>query len=192
MKVIGILVGDGKEVDYLVSELPMIKKVWYFVGATFNYKTGEATLFQEGVVNRYNSLLGKVVPYDYRSHTKTTFRFKQVNDPQTPFIIAGAIDDHELRGKFVSGTYAGKIDRHGVCNKVLSKEELDKMKKDKNEKLENKARGVSEEVAKRRKAMETLAPKMHHEGSPNKMHDGKKFEDEGFMDSHFKSGKPRK
>ena len=122
-----LVVGDGKEVDYLVSELPLVKKVWYFVGATFNYKTGEATLYQEGVVNRYNSLLGKVVPYDYRSHTKTTFRFKQVNDPQTPFIIAGAIDDHELRGKFVSGTYAGKIDRHGVYNKVLSKEELDKI-----------------------------------------------------------------
>ena len=122
-----LVVGDGKEVDYLVSELPLVKKVWYFVGATFNYKTGEATLYQEGVVNRYNSLLGKVVPYDYRSHTKTTCRFKQVNDPQTPFIIAGAIDDHEIRGKFVSGTYAGKIDRHGVCNKVLSKEELDKI-----------------------------------------------------------------
>ena len=122
-----LVVGNGKEVDYLYSELPLVKKVWYFVGATFNYKTGEATLYQEGVVNRYNSLLGKVVPYDYRSHTKTTFRFKQVNDPQTPFIIAGAIDDHQLRGKFVSGTYAGKIDRHGVCNKVLSKEELDKI-----------------------------------------------------------------
>ena len=122
-----LVVGNGKEVDYLYSELPLVKKVWYFVGATFNYKTGEATLYQEGVVNRYNSLLGKVVPYDYRSHTKPTFRFKQVNDPQTPFIIAGAIDDHELRGKFVSGTYAGKIDRHGVCNKVLSKEELDKI-----------------------------------------------------------------
>ena len=122
-----LVVGNGKEVDYLYSELPLVKKVWYFVGATFNYKTGEATLYQEGFVNRYNSLLGKVVPYDYRSHTKTTFRFKQVNDPQTPFIIAGAIDDHELRGKFVSGTYAGKIDRHGVCNKVLSKEELDKI-----------------------------------------------------------------
>ena len=122
-----LVVGNGKEVDYLYSELPLVKKVWYFVGATFNYKTGEATLYQEGVVNRYNSLLGKVVPYDYRSHTKTTCRFKQVNDPQTPFIIAGAIDDHEIRGKFVSGTYAGKIDRHGVYNKVLSKEELDKI-----------------------------------------------------------------
>ena len=100
----------------------MVKKIWYFVAATFNYKTKEATLYQEGVVNRYNSLLGKVVPYDYRSHTKTTFRFKQKNNPKTPFIVAGAIDNHELRGDFVSGTFAGKVDRHGVCNKVLSKE----------------------------------------------------------------------
>ncbi|GIS66371.1 MAG: hypothetical protein CM1200mP5_1550 [Candidatus Pelagibacterales bacterium] len=48
----------------------MIKKFWYFVAATFNYKTGDATLYQEGVLTRYNSLLGKVVPYDYRSQQK--------------------------------------------------------------------------------------------------------------------------
>ena len=29
-------------------------------------------------------------------------------------------------------------------------------------------------------------------GSPLKKHDGKKFEDEGFMDSHYKTGSPRK
>ena len=122
-----LVVGDGKEVDYLVSELPIVKKVWYFVAATFNYKTGEATLHQKGVLTRYNSLLGKVVPYDYRSHTKTTFRFKQKNNPKAPFIVSGADDLHELRGNFISGTYAGKVDRHGVCNRVLSKEELDKV-----------------------------------------------------------------
>ena len=33
-----------------------------------------------------------------------------------------------MRGDLVSGTFAGKVDRHGVCNKVLSKDELDKMK----------------------------------------------------------------
>ncbi len=41
-------------------------------------------------------------------------------------------------------------------------------------------------------SMGSSPAKMHHEGSPAKMHDGKKFEDKGFMDSHFKSGKPRK
>jgi len=29
-------------------------------------------------------------------------------------------------------------------------------------------------------------------GSPLKKHDGKEFEDEGFMDSHYKTGSPRK
>ena len=30
-----------------------------------------------------------------------------------------------------------------------------------------------------------------HEGSPMSKHDGKKFGDDGFMDTHFQSGKPR-
>ena len=34
------------------------------------------------------------------------------------------------------------------------------------------------------------AMKMGH--SPMEKHDGKKFEDKGFMDSHFPSGAPRK
>ncbi len=88
-------VGDGKEIDYLASELPIVKKVWYFIAATFNPKTGEATLYQEGVLNRYNSLLGKVVPYDYRSHVKTTFRFKQKNRKDVPFVMSGGYDFHE-------------------------------------------------------------------------------------------------
>ena len=41
-------------------------------------------------------------------------------------------------------------------------------------------------------SMGSSPAKMHHEGSPAKMHDGKKFEDEGFMDSHYKTGSPRK
>ncbi len=120
-------VGDGKEIDYLASELPIVKKVWYFIAATFNPKTGEATLYQEGVLNRYNSLLGKVVPYDYRSHVKTTFRFKQKNRKDVPFIMSGGYDFHEKRGHFIADQYAGKIDRTGICSKVLSKEELDKI-----------------------------------------------------------------
>ena len=36
------------------------------------------------------------------------------------------------------------------------------------------------------------SPALKHHGTPMEMHDGKKFEDKGFMDSHFKSGAPRK
>jgi N,N-dimethylformamidase len=118
-------VGDGKEVDYVTAELPLVKKVWYFVGASFDYQTGTATLFQEGVLNRYNSLIGKVVPYDFASHVQTTFRFKHKNREDVPFVVAGSQDFHELRGSFVNDTYAGKLDRFGICNRVLSREEMD-------------------------------------------------------------------
>jgi len=35
------------------------------------------------------------------------------------------------------------------------------------------------------------AMRMDHDGSPMSKHDGKKFDDPGFMDTHFQSGKPR-
>lgn len=120
-------VGDGTEVDYVTSELPLINKVWYFVAASFDHKNGKATLYQEGVMNRYNSLIGKVAPYDFRSHMQTTFRFKQKNRNDVPFMIAGALDFHELRGKFVNDMYFGKIDRPGICDRPLSRDELDKV-----------------------------------------------------------------
>ena len=118
-------VGDGKEVDYLASELPLQKQVWYFVAASFDHKTGKVNLYQEGVLNRYNSIIGKVVPFDYRSHTQTTFRFRQKNRKDVPFVISGGLDFHEKRGQFISDTYAGKIDRPAVCGGVLSRDELD-------------------------------------------------------------------
>src|SRR5712691_9496122 len=61
-------VGNGTEVDYVTAELPLLPKVWYLVGASYNRETGRAELYQESVLNRYNSLVGKVVPYDFASH----------------------------------------------------------------------------------------------------------------------------
>lgn len=118
-------VGDGKEIDYVVTELPLVKNVWYFIAATFDRKTGKATIYQEGVSNRYNSLLGKAVPYTYNSHVQNKFRFAQKNRADVPFMMAGGLDNHVQRGDFVADTYYGKIDRPGVCDRVLSRAELD-------------------------------------------------------------------
>ncbi|WP_375779080.1 LamG-like jellyroll fold domain-containing protein [Bradyrhizobium sp. ma5] len=49
-------VGQGAEVDRLEADVPMQANTWYFVAAAFEAKTGRASLFQEGVLNRYNSL----------------------------------------------------------------------------------------------------------------------------------------
>jgi N,N-dimethylformamidase len=118
-------VGDGTEVDYVTAELPLVPKVWYFVGVSYNRETGHAELYQESVLNRYNSLVGKVVPHDFASHVVQDFRFKPENKADLPFIIAGALDEHALRGTFVNDLYAGKIDRPVICNRALGRAEFD-------------------------------------------------------------------
>lgn len=120
-------VGDGTEVDYLEAEMPLQERVWYFVGATFDPESGKATIHQIGVMNRYNSLIGKVVPLDLNSHVEMTFRFRQKNRADVPFLIAGARDNHELRGDFVSDLYFGKIDRPFVCNAIIDREQVDQI-----------------------------------------------------------------
>lgn len=60
-------IGDGTEVEYVAAELPLISNAWYLVGVSYDRQTGRAELYQEGVLNRYNSLIGKVVPYDFAS-----------------------------------------------------------------------------------------------------------------------------
>ena len=118
-------VGDGKEVDYVTAELPLVARMWYFVGVTYDPASGQATLYQEGVLTRYNSLLGKVVPHDYASHVRQAFRFRPRNDPKVPFLIAGSWDFHLLRGNFVNDQFAGKIDRPAICDSLLTRAELD-------------------------------------------------------------------
>ncbi len=117
-------VGDGKEVDYVTAELPLLPKVWYFVGVTYDPASGRVTLYQEGVLNRYNSRIGPVVPYEFRSHIQTTFRFRPDNREDIPFLIGGALDSHVLRGDFVNDLLAGKIDRPCLCKRLLTREEL--------------------------------------------------------------------
>ncbi len=121
-------VGDGAEVDYVAAEVPLMTKIWYFVAVSFDAKTGRAVLYQEPVMNRYNSLLGKVAPIDYRSHVAEVLRLRVKNDPQTPFIMAGAQDWHEARGHFVAQCFCGKLDRPGIYDRALARAELDGLK----------------------------------------------------------------
>ncbi|KPG02221.1 N,N-dimethylformamidase [Rhodopseudomonas sp. AAP120] len=122
-------VGNGTEVDYVTAELPLVAKVWYFVAVSYDRASGRAEIYQEGVLNRYNSLISKVVPHDYASHVAQHFRFAPDNRPDVPFLIAGARDEHKLRGPFVSDLYAGKIDRPAICGRALTRAELDHCRK---------------------------------------------------------------
>jgi N,N-dimethylformamidase len=117
--------GDGAEVDYLDGEVPLLERNWYFVAATFDAKTGVATLYQDSAANRYNSLLGRAAGVDFRSHVRERLRFRPLNPPEVPFLIAGAQDHHALRGHFVTQCLNGKLDRPAAFDRVLSRAELD-------------------------------------------------------------------
>jgi N,N-dimethylformamidase len=91
-------------------------KIWYFVAATYDPASGLATVHQEAVLNRYNSLLSKIVPLDYRSHVQTRMRVTPAAG--TAFLIAGAHDRNPSRGDFVAQCFNGKIDRPGIMKGV--------------------------------------------------------------------------
>lgn len=120
-------VGDGERVDAVRSDIPLVAQVWYFVAVSYDAARGTATLYQEAVLNRYNSLLSKVVPFDYASHVREGLRVKP-RHPDVPFLIAGASDANAIRGPFVSLCYNGKIDRCGVLARALAREELDALR----------------------------------------------------------------
>ena len=119
-------VGSGGVIDHVSAEVPLRPRAWYFVAARFNASTREARLDQIGVVNRYNSLLGPVVPIDYASRVAETLRVTPL-DPgaDVPFLWAGASEQNDQRGRFVGMLYSGKIDRAGIANRALSSEMIE-------------------------------------------------------------------
>ncbi len=118
-------VGDGTRMDEIVAEAPLVAQVWYFVAASFDPATGRARLYQEAVINRYNSLLSKLVPYDYASHVAATLRVRPSSESDIEFLIAGAGNCNPERGSFVTHCWHGKIDRCGLHDRVLEPTELD-------------------------------------------------------------------
>ena len=116
-------VGNGSKTDKVFAEVPLVQMMWYFVAASYDITSGEVLLYQEPVINSYNSLLSPIVPYDYASHIKEKMRVRPTGG-DFKFLIAGCNDYNEGRGPFVSQIYNGKIDRCGVQGKALSRDEL--------------------------------------------------------------------
>src|SRR5260370_10628005 len=55
-------VGDGTGADAVAAEGKLIPRLWYFVAATYHPASSVATIYQEAVINRYSTLLAKIVP----------------------------------------------------------------------------------------------------------------------------------
>ncbi|MCA1397908.1 LamG domain-containing protein [Bradyrhizobium sp. BRP56] len=121
-------VGQGAKIERLEASVPLQANTWYFVAATLDGSTGHASLFQDGVLNRYNSLLSRVALVEHHARASGRLQARQSNLPDTPFLIGGSRDWQNDRGQFVSQLYCGKIDRPGLFDRALSGEELDQIR----------------------------------------------------------------
>ncbi len=123
--------GDGTTVDTVTAELPLLAQVWYFVAASWDPATRRATIHQVPVINRYNSLIGHVVPLEGRSHVQMALRVAPASPLASPltsdggFLIGGAHEHNPARGAFVAQCFNGKIDRPGVLDAAASREQID-------------------------------------------------------------------
>lgn len=116
-------VGDGETVDQVTADAPLTPKVWVLAAASFDPATGQARLRQIDVQNSWNSHIGLVAPFDHNSHVVETLRSAPAR-ADAPFLIAGAHEENQERGRFVSMLFNGKIDRSGLVGRALSADEM--------------------------------------------------------------------
>ena len=60
-------IGNGKVIDQIKCEVPIVSNFWFLVAVTFNSKTKKATIYQIGAQNQWNSLEGTHVEIDFNS-----------------------------------------------------------------------------------------------------------------------------
>ena len=83
------------------------QNIWYFVAVSYDANERTATLYQEGVVNRYNSLSAMSSPSRRPlSHVAGNAALpREAIRRDFPSSMAGAQDWHELRGNFVAQNF---------------------------------------------------------------------------------------
>ncbi len=117
--------GDGAgATDVLAADIPLVARQWYLVAASWDPSSGEATLYQEPIENRYNNHLSKIVPLALSCHASARLGVAPAR-AEAEFLWAAACDRAPERGAFATQLYNGKIDRAGVASGVLGRDALD-------------------------------------------------------------------
>jgi N,N-dimethylformamidase len=113
----------------ITTGAPVRDHAWHFIAATFDAKTGEATLYHEPQV--VYALDPEIAPVTKKLATKLAYT------PGTPTVIAGycgGITDFPQAkasvpsGVLIKGHYNGKIDSPRISSKALTRLEIETMK----------------------------------------------------------------
>lgn len=118
-------VGDGQATQRVKSAVALYARCWYLVGASFDPATGETCLYQESVINAYNSLYSPALGLNYAGHAQGKITNKPANDAATAFLLAGCNGSGPDGQNAVVERYNGKIDRCGVIARALKRTDFD-------------------------------------------------------------------
>ncbi|MDI4232095.1 LamG domain-containing protein [Bradyrhizobium sp. Arg237L] len=131
----GLFINEAGCVEFRVNDqvittgAPLRDHAWHFVAASFDAKTGEAILYHEPQI--VYALDPEIPPVTKKLSTKLTYA------PGTPTVIAGYCGSFSdapqgkasvPAGILIKGHYNGKIDSPRICNRALSRLEIETMK----------------------------------------------------------------
>ncbi len=117
---IGLVFGDGHgNEETITTGKPLLAREWYFVGVSYDAKTHEVALYQEPLVHY------PLVADAAEVHTKTKIAGIGRNQSSLMF---GAFRSGTGRTK-LDGKYNGKIDSPRLANRVLSRAEMEMLKR---------------------------------------------------------------
>ncbi|MBT7292184.1 MAG: LamG domain-containing protein [Rhodospirillaceae bacterium] len=115
---------NGKKI---ATSAPLRDHAWHFLAATYDAKTGKATLYHEPQI--VYALDPEVRP--------ATAKVAPPRHDSSPVVIAGYTGSHSKAataassvpaGIIISGMYNGKIDSPRICNRALNRAEIETMK----------------------------------------------------------------
>lgn len=122
---VSLWLGDGSAVDQITTEIPLVPRAWYFIAASYDAATRQAKLHVINCVNSWNSRISTVVPFEDDSWIEETLRVAPAaTGAEASFKLAAATAWNRQRGNYSAFLFNGKIDRSGVYDRVLSRDEV--------------------------------------------------------------------
>ena len=112
--------GDGKAVSEITLQRRLAPHCWYFVAGTWDVARGVMTLRQVSRINRWNSRLGPVAPFDLDDSAATHVAVRFASAGRAGFMIAAA----RTANGSPHALYNGKIDRPGLYGQALDDDAL--------------------------------------------------------------------
>lgn len=124
---LALWMGDGNgKVDKISTEKPLEAKTWFFVGASYDASSGTVEIHQKPLIGRANGRYS--LPYSLEqmtAHVMTTAKVKPDTGHDTPFLMAGYLQQAIAGKNVVGGSYNGKIDRPRTADRVLTLQEME-------------------------------------------------------------------